>query len=1761
MSQAVERIRRVAVTNYTGYVIEADVLTTLPDYNRDRIRTELILESDNSGAGTARNYTNVLTIRLLDSGGNPHPLILPGGATNNSLLLSNVINAPAGSIIQTTNGLPLQLAAQLNPYSPYRVQLNLSSPFAPPGTTSNGVALTYKHFTNVINNDASLNIISEAMEPIWTRATAVATDNSRKAFLADVPFTLYRFDGFSNSPPATNVVGVRLSYELRGVNSNTVIPLVVSQEVVFAAVPSYQGAAPREPAIVAITNPVALLPAPGVQLDAVNEQYRLRVSISHTNDPGGPIAPGNMAASTAATLFHFTGRLMFGAVETRFTELGDDPQMMPVVGMPSQYPAILYIINQSGTIVGAPGHTFGNGERIGVYLQADGTSIFTSNNIVTVPPFFPNVRSVAVNGPVLDVGVINGTRYARSGVALDNTGGHADVAAILPSGFGYTKDLSGSRRFQGTAIFSNATLVAALEPSGPLTLPGPMFASCDSHPIVFAAGALVWTPQAGAFSLALAIAGHVAIGEFNSLNGNRPGNYNHYRWLSLSPTPLVTVGTSNGFARLYTDLEYDVTNATFKSHFPYGAKVSWTNGGELRIRDGVVAQTNGGSYLAGVEEVTVEYGRDCPGCGTTDSSTNAGIVPNGGQLLLTRDGGLIANGATENGALAWGFIAVSNDFANRTEVFPTASYHMPGHSLRGGDVSLPGDAGGAVLMLTGVDADNLNYIERPDRPSTSNLTAYQNGFADYAGINYAVVTNSGRFATSILAGVKVDHWPLSGRSKYYVRASGVTGIHEATDGGFPSDLELYGYQTTLSNYTLSFLDGVNLESKTIGSVVLPYPSGFTQDFSNLKFSCPGGLLSADIPSSSGDKRLQYWAADFTPKSFSFASPDECDPSEGYLVLGVQAWASQFVQPIGGSLGFKTDGRLINKNFADSVGLEDIDSRLKMANNVGFAGPGSERYNFTPVANVYFNSYGTRPGSGEGSTLGWLNMAGTIDVPFFEDLKIHIQTAAQRNDFLSPLYLMGGWPRTDGPPNYGWRDGSNYDFFTASYFDPENRGWPTGLSLLNDYRASTTETYHPRAQRLWVDLFELDYPLAWSSSARSFASFEPKEADFLILHAAHQVPYMSAERLELTFGVKYDGLPQINLENLALDLLDDGSDIARSVVDATTDAARDAIIDGLKDLDDILADLPEQFFDPLLDKLLDPTIAKLQQELGSAWSNSPAGTFNTAAQQLCDQYIRGTSGSISSNLASQLRKLSQLSTNVEGAVKDLNTRLLRVESMIETNRLIIAESPAGSGRRTVGSNLIHAIVGNTAPQFVVNVQGAILDEMLVVADPTFDAVDESLGVFKESVVTTREDLTAAGGLGREMNDAITAGQAQIDTAASNACSSITAWLADIEPDFAFYTPEEIQAEIRRQIEDAFYGQQLTADLQTILRAWFHEVDSAVQEAIDSAFAQFNRTMRDLISQSLAEVDDTINPLIGDVNAVLGAGRVNGYAHFNGDSLDEARIDVRWRWNIPEEAKFDGYALIRELNSKGDNTCAAIAGTVTDVTIGALDVPVEWIAPDIRVDVAGRFSFTTNGILIGLGGSFETTGEFHLEESFTVTDLSATAYFGATENYLGASAGMEFNGYSAGGGLFFGHACTLDPIKIVDPDIGSLLKDGEFTGAYGFARVNIPITEVALGIPCSCLFCISASMGAGAGYRAEGHEFIAKIEAGISGDALCLVNVYGDITLAGSISESGVRFNGTGEVGGCIGHEPLEVCHDFSVTLSLENGKWGVDHREK
>ncbi len=57
--------------------------------------------------------------------------------------------------------------------------------------------------------------------------------------------------------------------------------------------------------------------------------------------------------------------------------------------------------------------------------------------------------------------------------------------------------------------------------------------------------------------------------------------------------------------------------------------------------------------------------------------------------------------------------------------------------------------------------------------------------------------------------------------------------------------------------TNSFLADLNHESRTNGSLDLPYPSGIKQDFEELTFTCLGHLGREEPPDGDGPKTLAY----------------------------------------------------------------------------------------------------------------------------------------------------------------------------------------------------------------------------------------------------------------------------------------------------------------------------------------------------------------------------------------------------------------------------------------------------------------------------------------------------------------------------------------------------------------------------------------------------------------------------------------------------------------------------------------------------------------------------------------------------------------------------------------------------------------------------------------------------------------------------------------------------------------------------------------
>ena len=378
----------------------------------------------------------------------------------------------------------------------------------------------------------------------------------------------------------------------------------------------------------------------------------------------------------------------------------------------------------------------------------------------------------------------------------------------------------------------------------------------------------------------------------------------------------------------------------------------------------------------------------------------------------------------------------------------------------------------------------------------------------------------------------------------------------------------------------------------------------------------------------------------------------------------------------------------------------------------------------------------------------------------------------------------------------------------------------------------------------------------------------------------------------------------------------------------------------------------------------------------------------------------------------------------------------------------------------------------------------------------------------------------------------------------------------------FSREEFKAMIRAELRDRLMASAMVQQIQYVLRQQIAELGMAMNSAIDSAFSEVSRMCKELVKEALGPIDDAIGPLLGEVDDYLGAGSVDGYAHIQDDTLRRLRLDAEVRFKVPDDMQLNAYFEMLCYDSScdvGSAGCLAAGQQAVEVKIGALDVPLDWASPDLRANLEVRFSMQTAPTVVpkGVGGSLVMTGGELDFQSLKITEFAASVAVGTDECYLAATARVIISSYEAAGGIFFGRTCSLAPLELVDPDVAALLGTPPFTGAYVYGEVWIPISEVVLGIPASCMFRISAGVGAGAFYFAEGPTYGGKMMLGVSGEALCAVSISGDVTMIGVMSGGSLRFAGTGTLTGKAGWCPLCVKFNESAKVSYQDGSWSVD----
>ncbi|MBK8001604.1 MAG: hypothetical protein IPK15_23600 [Verrucomicrobia bacterium] len=1228
-----EGITSLTITNSSEFLIAADRLTNALGTDREAVQVRSVVRWGNDGALPAARTTEY-QLQLL-AGSTPVSILNESGASGTVYRFTNSVTVPGtlgGGQISRTNLFSLRPAGRLQPLTDYRVRLELMVGGASRNNLSNTPPRQFWHFTNLVSGDAALNVLGAMEDGSWEKSYVIDSVAGQESFQVTNTFRVLRYDDFNAAQVTTNVP-VRLAWQLQDTNG-AVIPTIPAATNFTVGVFSFENTTPREPRDRTFGRIISF--RPGVQLDSVSNRYRLVVTMSLTNLTGQPAESFPAFTTAASRLRHLNGTLRFGDVTATMTNLigGPDAQITPAG---SDFLSVA--LDGRAILDAAQERDFDlNGPRI-FQLRANGEASLASGSL---PVFVQSGGDYFTNGNV---------RIRRSTITVSPDGAVADLRFYLPTGFGLSTNYGDTKRMESQFVFQDVGLDDELEPRTNLVYAAPFVATTESKPMLIIGERLTWSRTLNRFTItpnaSQAVFGTRFLDEAflratsNSLASSelaiKRSNDGYYQMIDGFSGNITLSASSQGVAQL----SYIATfkSGAFHPHFPAGPSIVWTNGGRQEVDNNSVTPGSD-SLLEGVLGITQSYPGNCAGCDGTATTNSLSMVASNRVLNFTRDGGLIAlrqPGPQLVQSLRWGFSTNTGAFAHRANSVSELSFHMPGHFLRGVDDTSDGDNSPGVLHLTGVAATNLAVIERPRTSGYDNL-----GRADYAGINIRSPATQDGVGQDTITGVPVN-FSRTVRSKYYVRPSGVSGVHEAVPNSFDSTLTLLGYPFTFDNYGLSFLDTLNLDSRTEGSVSVPFPANITLPFKELKLTCAGGLESAELTSAGAYRHLEYWNADIQPQSIRFEGKpgSECDPTESYLVVGVRAHASHVTEPLAGTLGFFPSGSLIPPAF----NLPGVDSRFDLPSQFRFAGPdGSGDWTLTPVAPAYFttNDLALAPN-------GYLNIAGKLNVPFFEDLKVHLHSGARTNGAgTGEIFLAGGWPNAGQANAFGWEQSGKH-YFNDEDFDRSNRGFPAGVSMAA-YHGGDSESYRARAKRTWLDVVEFDYPLAWDPVLRQFETWRAVTSPLLLLTATHQVTYLDPKQAILDIGQRYEGLPVVSLTHLLVDETGTGAGAATAMRQAAGDGVFNEVTNGLASADTLLSDNPTRLIELLMTAGVDEVVDNLMNSLTSQWNgyknrppNQRAAFRVVALSTVTNHFLGG--GGVTDTVERRLRFLGFLISTV------------------------------------------------------------------------------------------------------------------------------------------------------------------------------------------------------------------------------------------------------------------------------------------------------------------------------------------------------------------------------------------------------------------------------------------------------------------------------------------------------------------------------------
>jgi hypothetical protein len=1764
-AQVTGAIVSFTVTNYTGWIIAGDT----GGGGHQAIQTSTVMLYTNSSHILATDVFQ-LAYQLVDQGGSPVPILDEKGNSNvtYSVYQTNALPIIFISSFSITNHAPLQPLTRLDPYNSYMPQLKVYSGAATnnptltyTGTNANGYSpaaggylLSYLDFTNTVSPDAAPNLLAIMSAPYLGRLWSIGNSPGQSGFPVQVGVIVARYDDFTLPPHPTNTT-VTLNFQLLNTSTGASVPLQASQAVFNVSIESHDAGLPPSPVSVNLSTNFSLVPA--VRLDSVDNTYQIVVTLAHTE--GSRVVNDRTNALAPAKLLDFSGQLYFGSLLTYFTNLDVAPTITGTV--PGDHlDCLLKVSPNAGWLPGAPGQTYGDGNNLAVALLTNGTAQIKPGVVVNV------------QGPAVNNQTVQNISFQTYGLKLTSDGASGEVTLIFPVGFSLAAVVPNNRLTVGALTLGTNALNQNLAPAtNLLTISGPLQVVEESLPFWFYAssgqwdvssGTLTFIPTGGVFLRQteddLLTANQSALSDTNL--ANRVSNDGYFRHSAVEGSLIVTAD-ANGMAQVSCHVVLNPPE--LRPHFPYstsqpGQQIQFAGKGNFILDHGVVSAE---SSLPVLQPVPASYARDTRDTNCSSSLAGPAVLPftpTSNQLGFTADGGLLASGSVPTSNLTWGYAGNGNYAQEVLNVGPCA-YEMAGTFLSGGQSSLDPAQLAAALLLSGFgQGTNTAYVERLGGAN------YNAGLANYPGINFTAPAT----ANSYLAGQSSGAYPLTPECKYYARYGGVSGIHDALT--FPSTLSLYGYQFTFTSYRLSYLDSEVHKSLTDGAISFPSePAGFIQQFSDMKFSGRGYLESAEVPASSGVKHLNYWNVDITPQSIEFAplASDVCGTGQRWLVLGVETKLPFIPQKLHASLGFQPNGNLVTA--AD--GVSGCDSRFAVPAQLSLQGPGTSSFVLSTASEGYFNNWTTpnKPAS------GFYNLAGKLRVPFFEDIKAHLHIMPTGGN-TAQISIMGGWPAANsGATNQGWSAGTN-NYFNTAKFDASAQGFPSDQHVkLAYYENSPTVQYHPVAQRNWIQVAIFDYPLQWNPALREFAGFEDGSVELPVINVSSRLKEITPGKVDFDFAQDVSlQLPRVK----ALDFLNDAIGELSGPLLSVSNAVQSALNTnfdtvGLNELQGALREDPTTLFQPILSSAFSNVVDQLYSQLSSFSQTDKKAFLSNAVYQVNHSALAGALSGLNGAAGQANTIVGQLDTTLTDAQGDLNLFI----------RILGKD---GSGKRNVVSAILQQLVSDqgAALHFLPGLTVSQADSLVSGLDPTLGEIRSEFQDLSQQFAQVHASLTSGSGhFHKALNQAVgdTASVNQFVQYAANNVSNHLSRALTPAGDYFTANPAAAKQAIQRQLMNAFHSSPLSSDYQQTLRQFLFDHNAILDELMDTTFDQINDAIRDGLANLITAQNDTNymalkNMTNCSVGCSLLSAKIRGSPTFNGDSLRKIHLNAAVQMNLPNPMNFKAYMEIKELNSQSvPVACIPAGGSAAEVTMGAKNVPLDWLAlnptgtPPL-LTVGAKFTLL-NGNIIGMGGLFDIVGEIGFQ-GCSVNEIGATLAFGATENYFAAKAAGTVTiiavPVSVQVGVFVGSACSLDPILFIDPQASDVLganKVQVFSGIYVAVGASLSLSEILFGSS-SCLLDIGVTESVATYYEGSLDSLTLGMRQTTSVDAslLCLISASASLTMFSSATYSlpsnnfNLTLGGTADICGSIGPCPFCISGCKSVTITGRVGSGGVDY---